>query len=390
MGMFGATSFFLSSLNSSNNRALCDAGAVPPPPPPLELTESSAPGAAVSVGSESPPPTMTPQEEALAAMMASPYKNPGPFEMASMDAKRLVMLDTFDGFRCDITKVMSPYMTVIHNFLLGTSMLQDGRKRSYAFQTQVADEMGLVTVRVDPERGSVDGVIQRALLGGAAMGKLQIGVSPEGQMDNLMTEVNIGAQTWTANAKLGSMGGALIYGCNYFQAITPKLSVGAESMYVGANQSLVSNYTARYSMSAKTGDEDIDNPTEAASTPSPPTPPGMPQPEKGGSSTLIGNFNAGQQAVSLNYKRVVTPHRVSLGSELQYSLAEGKSQVLLGAEFKFNRSKLQCCVDGGGRVQSVLEAKLGLQQGAPTISFAADVDHAKDDMKFGFGLTLES
>ena len=174
--------------------------------------------------------------------------------MVAQESKRLTTLDTYDGFRCDISKQLSPYMVAIHNYWLGTSMMPDGRKSTYAFVCQVADENGLLMARVDPGRGSVDGRIHTALLGGLAMGKLQLGLSAEGQQDHALAEVDFGGETWTGNMKYGSMGGGIAYGCNYFQAVTPRLAMGGEGMYLGVNGTLMSNYTLRYAMPAKTGE----------------------------------------------------------------------------------------------------------------------------------------
>lgn len=297
-----------------------------------------------------------------------------------MDAKRLVQVDTFDGFRFDINRQLSPYMAVIHSFWLGTSMLPDGRNKTYTFMTQVANETGLLLARVDFERGTVDGRIHQALLGGLGMGKLQIGVSSaaEGQNDQCMAEVDLNGMTWSANVKYGSAGGGLLYGINYFQSITPRLAMGGEGLYLSYNQALASNYTIRYTMPAKSGEDDKSNNEEKAQSLTMDSP----------SSTIVANYNAGQGAVTLNYKRLVTPNRVALGAELQFSPATLDSNVLVGAEFKLTRSKVALCVDGNGKIQTNVEAKLG-RIGAPTIQFSADVDHFKDLMRFGYGINME-
>jgi mitochondrial import receptor subunit TOM40 len=363
----------------SGSKTRCDDGSAPPPPPlPPGSSDSGSPA-------PPPPPPAGGDDDSIAAAAgaATAYMNPGPYEQAASDGKRLVTLDTFDGFRCDINKQVSPYMAVVHSFWLGTNMIPDGRKSTYSFLTQVADDQGLLMARVDPGRGSVDGRIHRAILGGLAMGKLQVNVSTEGQGDQMLGEVDFGGMSWTGNLKYGSMGGGLVYGCNYFQAITPKLSMGGEGMYISANQNLLSNYTLKYTIPAKTGEED--SPVQAAAK----APPGMPMSESTGSSTMCLNYNSGQTALSMNYKRVVTPNRVTLGAELQCSPFTLDSQVLLGAEFRLQRSKFAVCIDGTGRMQSTLEAKLGMAPGSPSLNFAADVDHIKEEMKFGYGMTID-
>lgn len=345
-----------------------EAGSTPPPPPPAaESDKASAP----------PPPSPAAADDdiAKAAASVSSCPNPGPLEMATYDVRRLVSLDTYDGVRVDISKQLSPYFACVHSFHLGTSMLPDGKNCSYGFTTQMNDEEGFMMARVDPERGTVDGRIHKALLGGLAMGKLQLGLSSEGQSDQMLGEVDIGAATWTANLKYGSMGGGNVFGCNYFQAVSPKLAMGGEGMYIGANGNMISSYTAKYSFA--NGNEEA---TDAAAAPGPVETP----------SYLAATYNAGQGMLSLNYKRAVTPQRVNIGASLECSPMTLESQFMLGAEFNLTRSKMNVCIDGTGRIQSVLETKLGREPGSPALNFAAELDHGKNVMKFGYGLNIGS
>jgi len=289
-------------------------------------------------------------------------------------------------------------MAVVHSFWLGTSMIPDGRNRTYTFLTQVADEAGLLMARIDPERGSIDGRIHRALLGGLAMGKLQMGVSAPGgdeqqaANDQLLAELDFGGMTWTGNLKYGSMGGGLVFGCNYFQSITPRLAMGGEGMYISANSNLLSNYSLKYTMpvSSPTDDEDDADDSIAAAAKNQEAAPGSVDTAAGApTATMVANYNSAQGLLALNYKRDVTPNRVTLGAELQCSPMTLESQVLVGAEFKLTRSKMSLCVDGTGKVQSCLETKLGMQPGSPTLNFSAELDHGKDSMKFGYGINID-
>jgi mitochondrial import receptor subunit TOM40 len=360
-----AISFF-----SQPTTTQCDDSSAPPPPPPPGSDPSSQ-----SLPLDSP----SSNEDAIAkaAATASAYSPPGPYEQASNDAKRLVMLDTHDGFRCDINKQLSPYMAVVHSFWLGTSMLPDGRNRTYTWLTQVADESSFYMARVDPDRQSVDGRIHKALLGGLIQTKLQIGVSPEGQSDQMLAEADLNGMTWSANVKYGSVAGGLMYGCNYYQAITPKFSMGGEGLYIGVNNALAASYVLKYSIPA-VGDEPLSKR---------PGPPGMPAPEAP-SSTIVASFNP-NQGLTLNYKRVVSPQRVTLGAELNANPMSLESTVVLGAEFAWSRSKLGVTLDGTGKMQSVLETKLGKEPGQPKLSLCAELDHMKDEMRFGYGLSID-
>jgi mitochondrial import receptor subunit TOM40 len=365
--------------NNTPSVTQCDGNAPPPPPPlpPLQFSEPSSTSLPIKdadTGSGG-----LPEEEdaiAKAASFASAIANPGPYESAAMDCKRLVSLDTYDGFRCDINKQLSPHMAVVHSFWLGTN-LPDGRKRTYSWLTQVADNDSLYMARLDPEKGSIDGRIHKSILGGLAMFKLQLGLSAEGQTDQALADVDFGGMSWTGNLKYGSMGGGLIYGCNYYQSITPKLSMGGEGMYISANNNLLSNYTVKYSFPAPAGEDESGTGGTAA--------PGDSSP----ASTICANFNSAQSMLALNYKRVVTPNRVTLGAELACNPMTLESQVVLGAEFKWSRSKLQLAIDGSAKMQSVFEAKLGKEPGQPSLTLCAELDHLKDEMRFGYGLSMD-
>lgn len=371
-------------LSFNINKTYCE-NSPPPPPPPPPGTNSVPP----------PPPSPSSSTDGApidsieaAAKAVSLFPNPGPYEQAMVSSgKNLVSLDTFDGFRCDISKQLSPFMAVFHSFWLGTSMLPDGRKSNYTFMTQVADENGLLMSRVDPQRGSFDGRIHRSVLGGAALFKAQIGVGTEGgPSDQLLMELDFGLNTWTGNLKLGSMGGGVVYGLNYFQSVTPKLAVGGEGMCIAANSSLVSSYTLKYSFD---GRKDVDDALVSDLSNKSASPMGAASPEQPGASTMCVNFNTFHSMLSMNYKRCVTPGRVNLAAELQCNPFSLESQVLLGAEFKLQRSKLSLCVDGTGRIQSLVEAKLGMAPGSPTLNFSADVNHLTDEMRFGYGINIE-
>merc|ERR1712071_604813 len=169
------------------------------------------------------------------------------------------------------------------------------------------------------------------------------------------------------------MGQGLMFGCNYFQAITRKLAMGGEGMYIATNNSLLSSYTLRYAHDNLTSE-----PVGSSITSTP----------NEGTTVSVVNYNTAQSLLSFNYKRIVTPNRVTLAAELQCSPQTLDSQVSLGAEIKLNRSKVGLAIDGTGKIQSIVETKLGMAPGSPTLNFCAEVDHGKDVMRFGYGLNI--
>lgn len=163
-------------------------------------------------------------------------------------------------------------------------------------------------------------------------------------------------------------------GMNYYQGITKGLAMGGEGMYIGANGSLLSSYILKYEMDAPGGDEHDGNVTGVEGGERP-------------SSWFLAQVRPAQGMLDLHYRRVVTPNRVTLGAELSV-VPSLESQVSFGAEFQLTRSKIHMGVDGTGKIQTLLETKLGKQPGSPSLNMCADVDFKNDTMKFGYGLNI--
>jgi len=140
------------------------------------------------------------------------------------------------------------------------------------------------------------------------------------------------------------------------QSLTPSLVVGGEGTYIGSQQATSNQFGIRYS------------PVKSDWT---------------GCLSYMGS----QNLVFVNYKKIVTPGRVSLGSELMFEPSSKDSNVTLGAEFNLTQSKIATCVDGKGKVQSTLSTQLG-KGGALNLLFSAEVDWPQDAFKFGYGVQI--
>jgi len=169
------------------------------------------------------------------------------------------------------------------------------------------------------------------------------------------------------------MGGGCVYGMNYYQSVTEKLALGGEGMYIAANGNMMSSYTVKYECDAPGADDAKDSIVQKIGN----------RP----SSWFCAQLHPAQGMLNLHYKRVVTPNRVTLGAELQMAPTL-ESQVMFGAKFQLARSKMAMVVDGSGTIQSNLETALGMAPGSPKLNFNAEVDFAKDAMKFGYGLNI--
>lgn len=357
----------------SSSKVSCDAT---PPLPPQGLVSPTLPSLDIEDDRTSSTTVDAKKtDENSTQIDSSKITNPGPYEAAMVPCKRITNIDTYSGFRVDIQKPLSPFMVAIHSFQLGTST-PDGLNKGYSFITQVADEEGILMVNCDPFRKSLMGRAHKSLLGGLAMGKLSCNISPDGSNDQLMGEIDLGGNSWTGNLKYGSMGGGIVLGMNYYQAITKKLSMGGEGMYIGVNGNQISSYAIKYECEAKQSDFDVSSIGSAKN-----------MTNTKHTSWFGAQLSPAQGMLGLYYKRVVTPNRVTLGAELNVDAAL-QSSVAIGGEFNFTRSKVNLVVDGTGKIQSLVEAKLGMGQGAPTLGFSAECDYANDAMKFGYGINI--
>jgi mitochondrial import receptor subunit TOM40 len=351
-------------------KTACDAA--PPAPPPLEGQAPPPPPS--EVANSSPADSIE-----AAAQFVSAVPNPGPLEHFGSDVKNLVMLDAKEGLRFDIAKQLSPYMACFYSFWLGAADPMSGATYNRTFMAQVASEEGFVALsRLDIDNGMMMGRLMSPMLGGAAMGKLMIQMNMANQdasQDVCLADVDFGGMTWTGNLKYGVMGGSLQWGVNYFQGITPNLAAGAEAMWDGREGRMQHTYSFKYAMPAKSGEE-TDSIQEL-------------KPKGEASSTMYLQVDPNSAMLTASYKRVVTPGRVTLGSELQVGAQNPTGTFLLGGEFSFTRSKVSMMVNGSGRIVSVVEANMGMGQGAPTLKFSADVDHLQNKYNFGYGLNIQ-
>ncbi|CAM9955644.1 unnamed protein product, partial [Phaeothamnion confervicola] len=102
-------------------------------------------------------------------------RQPGLFGDQFNEATRLVQLDTYDGFRFEAHKTITPAFVTTHTLFLGSSLVQGGNY--YQFGVNLAEDADkLVMGRLDTT-GGLDGRIFLPLLKNVNT-KLQFQASP--------------------------------------------------------------------------------------------------------------------------------------------------------------------------------------------------------------------
>ena len=66
---------------------------------------------------------------------------PGFFERIHDDAKNVLSLDVFDGFRLDITKPVGERLALLHSIWLGTSLVPGGTFYNFGANTVLGPDV---------------------------------------------------------------------------------------------------------------------------------------------------------------------------------------------------------------------------------------------------------
>jgi len=119
--------------------------------------------------------------------------------------------------------------------------------------------------------------------------------------------------------------------------------------------------------------------------------------EGGGVFSLGGKYTGGDwtgvamlaqygQICLLQYIKHVSPGRMALVADLVVNPLTLDSQTVLGAEVNMKQSRFVTTVDNGGKISALLESRV--VPNAVTLLLSGEVDHAKDEYKFGYGFQL--
>ncbi|GMH93569.1 hypothetical protein TrVE_jg6862 [Triparma verrucosa] len=339
-------------MGASQSSYCADGSQAPPPPPPSPTSNDSQQEA------PPPPPSLDSENDdiAKAAANATAYANPGPWEAFNSDIKRYLFVDTFDGARVDLSKQLSPFLVINHNWWLGTTQLPNGQKNNYTFTTQVMPSETTAVIGRADGNGMVEARVHRGLIMTEdlqANAKLVCVTTPEfNEQNQMVADLDLAGKTWSGQIKYGAMMGGNVFGLNFVQAVTPSLSVGGDAMYLGSQNTSIGSYGVKYT---------------------------------GNSWCMAGQWNGLQQSFFCHYKKEVTKDRVTLAAEMQVQPGSGESAVTFGGEFNLKQSKISTVIDGSGCMKTVLDTKLGP---AASVIFSGEVDHMKDNYKFGYGLTI--
>ncbi|KAI9746338.1 MAG: translocase of outer mitochondrial membrane [Claussenomyces sp. TS43310] len=302
--------------------------------------------------------------------------NPGTVDNIAREVQRDVFLTnyTFTGLRADLTKAfsMSPLFQVSHAFSMGSQGLPP-----YTFAALFGTSKACPGYAPIFMQGNVDNEGQLMTRFNyrwtpKLVTKTQIQIAPGpgqamAQFDNEYTGNDFTASLKTVNPSAIDGGLTGIFVGSYLQSVTPSLALGLEAVWQRAalNQGpeTAVSYCARYK----------------------------------GSDWIVSAQLQAQGAISTSYWRRLTD-KVEAGVDLNLAFAglsggpmmggprkEGVTTV--GAKYDFRMSTFRAQVDSTGKLSCLLEKRV-----APPVqlTFAADVDHFKQQAKIGLSVSIEA
>jgi len=315
------------------------AEAVPPPPTVQPIIQPK----------KEPEVVVKPQTLSITRHIRAAYSGlstPVKYEELNKESKSvLTTLDMFDGFKFDLTKMISekdPSFLVNHSIAMGSVI----DPASYNFACNFVGGSTQMHGRIDTDGNCMGRFIQEVNKNLILRLSGQATQEPHNSACN--AEVDYRGSYWFGSFKWQNPGS---YNLSYMQSITPKLSAGMETVYVAKQGVSGIGFGGRY---------DTEN------------------------FTATGMLAAGFLTTSYTQK---VSRDVNLSTEFQANLQSGSLETTWsgGFEYTLRSSHFKAHLDSNFKVYAILEEMLNQ---FTRISVAAELDHKKKNYRFGLGVSM--
>ncbi|KAH6686288.1 mitochondrial import receptor subunit tom-40 [Plectosphaerella plurivora] len=293
--------------------------------------------------------------------------NPGTVENLTREVSRDAFTNNymFSGLRADVTKAfsLSPLFQVSHAFAMGE------RLNPYTFAALYGTNKVFLQGNVDN-----DGQLSARFnwrWSDKFVSKSQLAVVPGTGQDMLQLESEYVGDDFTASVKAmnpSALDGGLtgIFVGSYLQSVTPRLSLGLETVWQRAGMTAGPDTATSYSLRYKAEDW-----------------------------VATAQLQA-QGIISTTYWRRLS-ERAQAGCDLNISLAPSGAALMggpsregtatMGAKYDFRMSTFRAQVDSKGKISCLLEKRIA----APVMmTFASDVDYLSQQAKIGVAISIEA
>ncbi|KAK9841571.1 hypothetical protein WJX74_008102 [Apatococcus lobatus] len=280
---------------------------------------------------------------------------PAPVKYEELQREALMSLkpELFEGFRFDLTKSLNQNFALAHSFFLGNIDVPTNNNQpikmaigTYEFGANYVTSQGTMLIGRMTNDGRMTARIKHDLTPSIAL-KSQMQLASEQGMSQAMLDVDFKGKDWNGQIKYGTND---FYGVNYFQSVTPSLSMGGEAFWLGQQRKSGTGFAARHQ-----GELHVAT-CQLATT---------------------GLINA-------TYIHKVN-EKLSLASDFLWNWHGREASASFGYDYMVRQCRLRGKVDTDGKVGALLEERINI---GVNFVLSAEIDHAKKDYKFGFGMTL--
>jgi len=261
--------------------------------------------------------------------------------------------DLFEGLRFDLTKPLNHNFALSHSIFMGNVDVPTANAQvvkmpigTYEFGANLVTNQGNLMLGRVTSDGRLTGRVKYDLTQWAAL-KSQFQLASESGMSQGMFDLDLKGIDWNAQLKLGT---SQFYGANYFQSVTPLLALGGEVFYLAEQRRSGLGIAARYH-------------TDSAIA-----------------TAQVANTGL----ISLTYLQRVSD-KVSLVADFMFNSNSRESTASFGYDYLLRQCRLRGRVDTEGKVAAFLEERVNV---GVNFILSAEVDYARKDYKFGFGMTV--
>ena len=307
--------------------------------------------------------------------------NPGKLEELKKEAQSVLSPDVFEGARFEFNKTLTQKFALLHNVTLAS-----GAPGTYEFGANFGDEAVLLASRIDLA-GRLNGRLNASLTDNWLL-RLQAQVQPEGG-NTFKADADYKGGDFSAGGYF--IGGSNILGFSYLQSLTAGLAVGLEGFYHPFNSKVRGGAGAmRYVWgaggqnvaTAKVGTFGNGMSEIAYQRKVQPTP--LARGPRHSAQTITCPGCSLPPALILSHDLMQVSEKVALATEMQYYHNQF-CQFGLGYQFNLRSSCFKGLIQSDTTCTAVLEERV---QPGINLILSAQLNHKKNDYKFGVGLTI--
>lgn len=301
------------------------------------------------------PATAQAAAAAAAAKTVDYMELPQPVRYEELQREVMMSLkpDLFEGLRFDLTKPLNHNFALSHSIFMGNIDVPTANQQvvkmpigTYEFGANLVTNKGNLMLGRITSDGRLTGRVKYDVGDGAAL-KSQFQLAGEKGMSQAMFDLDLKGKDWNGQLKWGTSN---FFGANYFQSVTPQLSLGGEVFYLAEQRRSGVGLAARH-----VGDKHV-------------------------ATAQVANTGL----VSLTYIQKIS-EKVSLASDFMWNLNSREASASFGYDYVLRQCRLRGRLDTDGKIAAFLEERLNV---GVNFVLSAEVDQSRKDYKFGFGLTV--